>query len=74
VQVYFFVPNITGKHTFAEIVDTNLISGLTKTVKPPHFLLLMTHFPDRRNWNRYPFYNIDRYRKKIEIFVFMARE
>jgi hypothetical protein len=68
------VPNITGEHTFAESVDTNLISGHTKTVKPPHLLLLMTQFPDRRNWKRCPFYSIDRYSKKVEIFVFMARE
>jgi hypothetical protein len=26
----FYVPNITGKHTFAQSVDTNFISGLTQ--------------------------------------------
>ena len=29
-------------------------------------LLLMTHFPDRRNLNRYAFYNTDRCRRKRE--------
>ena len=47
--------------------------ALHKTVKPPHVLLLMTHFPDRRYRNRYAFYNTDRCRRKIGIFVFMAR-
>jgi hypothetical protein len=43
-------------------------------VKPPHVLLLMTHFPDPRNRNRYAFYDTDRCRREVGIFVFMARE
>jgi hypothetical protein len=64
---------LANTHSQKVLIQTSY-PALRKTVKPPHVLILMTHFPYRRNRNRYAFYNTDRCRRKIGVFVFMVRE